>query len=458
MNSNIISQENDLIAALATPLGSSALAVIRTSGPGCVAAVAALTDRPESLARCPGGRIRRAQLRDPQSGRLLDDLMLGIFRAPRSYTGEEAVELFCHGSVPGVQEILALLFRSGFRRAEPGEFTLRAFLAGKVDLTRAEAVQEIVSSRTARGHGLALGRLGGSVEAEVNRFKDRLVGVMAGIALQLDYPEEETGQIPLDREEVARLREGLLQLAASYSAGKLYQEGVTIALAGKTNAGKSSLFNALLKEDRAIVSDIPGTTRDYIESSLDLGGIPLRIFDTAGLRETREILEGEGIRRTGQLLESADLVLYLVDGTRGVTGEETERLARAATGEGPPCVPVWNKADDGACLPAPEGFFPVSARTLQGIEALLEEVRRQVTPEGRYREGSPVIDSLRQRDLLERAAQALFEVERGIQEEMPVDVLSLDVQEAIHALGEITGEVTSADILDAVFQQFCVGK
>ncbi|SIQ52685.1 tRNA modification GTPase trmE [Alkalispirochaeta americana] len=458
MNSNIISQENDLIAALATPLGSSALAVIRTSGPGCIEAVAALTDRPASLARCPGGRLRRAQLRDPETGRVLDDLMVGVFRAPRSYTGEDAVELFCHGSVPGVQEILALLFRSGFRRAEPGEFTLRAFLAGKVDLTRAEAVQEIVSARTARGHGLALGRLGGSVEAEVNRFKDELVQIMAGIALQLDYPEEETGQIPLDRQALRHIREGLLQLAASYSAGKLYQEGVVIALAGRTNAGKSSLFNALLKEDRAIVSDIPGTTRDYIESSLDFGGIPVRIFDTAGLRETGEILEGEGIRRTGQVLEAADLVLYLVDGVRGLAEEEEDRLDRAKASGSPPFIPVWNKADDRACLPPPEGFFPVSARTLQGMEPLLEEVVRRVTPEHRCQEESPVIDSLRQRDLLERAAAALQEVDRGIQEEMPVDAISLDVQEAIHALGEITGEVTSADILDAVFQQFCVGK
>ncbi len=465
----MIHQQNDRIAAPATPLGTAALAVIRTSGEDCVHTLAALTDRPESIRRSPGGRLRRAMLVDPDSGRALDDVMLGVYRSPRSYTGEESVEIYCHGSIPGVQEILALLYRKGFRAAEPGEFTMRAFLAGKIDLTRAEAVQEIVRSRTARGHEMALHRLGGSVEEAINAVKTDLVNVMARVAVQLDYPEEETGEIPLPPDQILAARKALEQLAGSYRTGRLYQEGVRLALAGRTNAGKSSLFNAFLKEDRAIVSATHGTTRDYIESAIDLDGVPVTLYDTAGLRRTLEEIEGEGIRRTTQVLEAADLVLYLVDGTEGLSGEDTDILEslgwvrdRAVDRTEPPVpdrlVPVWNKTDDPRCKHAPAGFLPVSAVSLHGINTLVQTILARVTPETRVAESTPVIDSLRQRDLLNRAVTALEEVERGLTRNVPIDAIALDLQEAIHALGEITGEVSSADILDAVFNGFCVGK
>ncbi len=444
---------NDKIAALATPFGAAALAVIRTSGPDSVAAVARLTDRDTVVSATGGGRLRKVNILDPASGQVLDEVMLAIYREPRSYTGEEMVEIFCHGSPPGIQQILTLLYRQGFRAAEPGEFTQRAFLAGKLDLTRAEAVQEIVRSRTAQGHDLALRRLGGSVSAAIEEAKQRLVRLMAPVALQLDYPEEETGEIPFPVEPVRELREQLSTLAGSYRTGRLYQEGIVLVLAGRTNAGKSSLFNALLKEDRSIVSATPGTTRDYIESSLDLGGVPVRVYDTAGVRVTGEEIEGEGIRRTRQVLEAADLVLYLVDGTVGIDEEDREFLGR-----GTRLLPVWTKSDAPHCLPAPESFLPLSALTLAGLDRLVEEVLTRVTPEQTYPEGSPVIDSLRQKNLLEAASQSLLHVEEGLAAGVPIDAIALDLQEAIHALGEITGEVTSADILEQVFTGFCVGK
>lgn len=452
--------ENDLIAALATPFGASALAVVRTAGERCVDSVADLTDRPEAIRMSPGGRLRRAFLRDPREERVIDDVMLGVYRAPRSYTGDDSVEIYCHGSVAGIREILDLLHRNGFRMAEPGEFTMRAFLAGKVDLTRAEAVGEIVRSRTAHGHDLALRRLGGSVEQVVNGYKRELVGLMARVAVQLDYPEEETGELPIPLDTVQRLRDRLQQLAGSYRTGRLYQEGVRIALAGRTNAGKSSLFNAFLKEDRSIVSETHGTTRDYIESSVDLGGIPVTIFDTAGLRTTAEKIEEEGIKRTGQVLETADLVLYLVDGIEGFGEDERSvlesRIASASADHR--IIMLWNKIDDPRCLPAPEKFRSISATTMEGMDTLIEVILTRVTPADRYTEGIPVIDSLRQKNLVERAAAALGEVEDGVRQGIPVDAISLDLQDAIQALGEITGEVTSADILDAVFSGFCVGK
>jgi tRNA modification GTPase len=456
--------ETDLIAALATPYGVSALAVIRTSGPGSVEAVATLSDHPKSVRESAGGRMKRVLLLDPEGDQVLDEVMVGIFRAPHSYTGEDSVEIFCHGSPPGIRRILSVLYNNGFRPAEPGEFTLRAFMAGKIDLTRAEAVHEIVQAQTATSHEMALTRLGGSIEAAIEESKQDLVQIMAAVTVQLDYPEEDTGEIIIPPETISSARARLQELADTYRTGRLYQEGARVALAGRTNAGKSSLFNAFLKEDRSIVSETHGTTRDYIESHLDLDGIPIHLYDTAGLRTTDESIEGEGIRRTRSVLDGADLVIYVVDSTVGLTEEDTavidanrERL-----------VVAWNKIDQPGSLAPPEASLtgnalpwsalPVSAHTLRGMDALVSHVVRELTPERTYREGSPVIDSLRQKNLLERATAALGEVEAGLAAGYPVDAVSLDLQEAINALGEITGEVTSDDILDAVFGGFCLGK
>lgn len=469
--------EHELIAALATPMGSAALGVIRTAGAGAVEAVAELTDRRDSIRGLPGGRMRRAFIVDPENDEVIDDVVLGVFRGPHSYTGEDAVEIYCHGSVPGIQQILQLLFRSGFRPAEPGEFTQRAFLAGKLDLTRAEAVKEIVNSQTAVGHEMALQRLGGSVESAIDEIKSGLVETMARVAIQLDYPEEETGEIPIDREEVQSVRNRCADLASTYSTGRLYQEGVRVALAGRTNAGKSSLFNALLREYRAIVSDIHGTTRDYISSRIDLQGIPVELYDTAGLRDTAEVIEEEGIRRTKTVVSGTDVIVYLVDGTVGITDEDrvildeigyrfpddTRRVSpdvAAAPQHSGTIVLVWNKSDLATCGAVPkEGeWISVSAATLDGIDSLIDAVVDVVKPLGLRRSGAPVIDSLRQKNLLDRAVDALDEVVTGLDNEMPVDAISVDLQDALQALGEITGEVTSEDILDAVFSGFCVGK
>lgn len=450
--------DTDRIAALATPFGTAALAVIRTSGPGSIEAVAAMSDRRERISSAPGGRLRRAFLVDPESDEVLDEVVLAIYRAPASYTGEDAVEISCHGSPSGIQRILAALIDNGFRPADPGEFTMRAFLTGKLDLTRAEAVNEVVGAQTAAAHELALRRLSGSVEVAINTLKRDLIPLMATVAVQIDYPEDETGEIPIQRETVERVRQGLRELADSYRTGRLYQEGIRIALAGRTNAGKSSLFNALLKDERAIVSEIHGTTRDYIESRIDLQGIPASIFDTAGLRETDEEIEGEGIRRTRAVIETADVVLYLIDGTHGFGDEDRRLLAEIGEQTGGTVLTVWNKIDREGCDAAPFDSVAVSATTMEGIAILAERILTTVQREEPLQAGSPVIDSLRQRNLLERAAAALDYVMDGLDRGMPVDAIGLDLQEALNALGEITGEVTSADILDAVFGSFCVGK
>lgn len=450
------SVRTDPIAALATPFGRSALAVIRTSGPEVI----------ESFARIfsGGNRIRVAQGHTLHHGTLfdgeeaVDEVVLALFRAPRSYTGEECVEIYCHGSRPGIQRILDLLYTHGFRAAEPGEFTLRAFMNGKLDLTRAEAVREIADAQTSAAQELALGRLGGSIEGRINELKEALVKLLAALSIQLDYPEEETGEIPTDSKELERIAVSLRDLAATYRTGRIYQEGVRVALGGRTNAGKSSLFNALLREDRAIVSEIHGTTRDYIEASLDVEGVPVLLFDTAGLREVKEQVEGEGIRRSRTILKQADMVLYLVDAAEGLSAEDRSFLEEEAADAGDRVIPVWNKSDLPGTPPPPEGFFAVSALRAEGVSSLLGEIRRRALPEERVRGGEPVIDSLRQKNLLDRAADAVEQIIQGVEADMPADVLSLDLQEAVNALGEITGEVTTADLLDTMFEGFCVGK
>lgn len=448
--------QTDPIAALATPFGRSALAVIRTSGPEVIEQFAAIFSGGERLRNAAGHTLHHGTLL--RGAEPVDEVVLALFRAPKSYTGEESVEIYCHGSRPGIQRVLDLLYKHGFRPAEPGEFTLRAFMNGKLDLTRAEAVREIADAQTAAAQELALGRLGGSIERRINELKEGLVKLLAALSIQLDYPEEESGEIPTDREELLRIASRLRDLAATYRTGRIYQEGVRVALGGRTNAGKSSLFNAILREDRAIVSDIHGTTRDYIEASLDLEGVPVLLFDTAGLREVKEEIEGEGIRRSRTILEQADMVLYLVDASEGVAEEDQTFLEEEGGGVEERVIPVWNKSDLPTTREVPEGFVAVSALRAEGVSELLGEIRRRALPGERVRGGEPVIDSLRQKNLLERAAEAVGQVAQGVEAQMPADILSLDLQEAVNALGEITGEVTTADLLDTMFEGFCVGK
>jgi tRNA modification GTPase len=459
---------DDPIAALATPLGESALAIIRVSGSGSIERLAAGFSRPETLRDSPGNRILYGWLR--REGENIDEVTLGVFRAPKSYTGEDAVEIYCHGSRPGISRILSLLFALGFRQAEPGEFTLRAFLNGKMDLTSAEAVHELVKSRSGKAQSLALHRLSGGVFREIDRVKSLLTDIMAAVSVQLDYPDDElpdegddSGFIAglIDPGLIASARDGLRRLSGTYRSGRLYQEGARVALAGRTNAGKSSLFNAFLREDRSIVSDVHGTTRDYIEAPVDLQGIPVRMFDTAGLRDVDEIIEAEGIRRSGEIIENSSVILYLVDGSEsGAADNSFDKSQLGRIDElALPCVRLWTKADLPGAGEVPAGFFPVSAVSGEGLDAVQDEMIRLLTLGlDRIDEADVVIDSLRQKHLIDDAVDSLETVIASLDDRLPLDIIALDLQNCLRDLGEITGEVSSEDILDRVFSGFCVGK
>jgi len=473
---------DDLIAALATPWASSALAVVRTGGEKCIQAMAQLFSHPDRLLEAANGSLIFGYLRD-RAGKDIDQVMLGVFREGHGYTGQESVEIYCHGSLPGIQRILDLLRSEGFRDASPGEFSLRGFLNGRMDLTRAEAVQEIVSAKTRRAQSLALNRLSGAVWHRIDSLKKRLKQILALIEVQLDYPEDELEELPdLPHDEIGDISRDIEELLSTYRAGRLYQEGVVVALAGPTNAGKSALFNLFLKEDRAIVSGIHGTTRDYIESWITIAGVPVRLFDTAGLRDAEHPVEAEGIKRSTVIIENAALVLYIVDGTEGLGLRDKEIFN--AHEKDPKYLFVWNKIDltgssaqsaastrpglqepaspvkpiqVPAFSPVPEGWLPLSAETGEGFSTLEGEVGRRILG-STSGEGDVMIDSRRQQGLLSQALAALQQAETSLQEETALDFIAADLKEALDALGEITGEVTSADILDQIFGDFCVGK
>ncbi len=446
----------DIIYALATAWGTAPIAVIRISGQGCVEALKPLFSRPEALGASASHTVLHGDLIDPKYKNPIDEVLVTVFRDGRGYTGEESVEISCHGSIPGIESIFAQLKDVGMRPASPGEFTFRAFMHGRMDLTRAEAVMEIVSSQSRLSHSLALGRLEGNLFSLIEEIKQQVLQVVSMVELQLDYAEDEIADdvaFPFEALEEAKRR--IDALLSTYEMGKLYGEGARVVLAGATNAGKSTLFNLLLREERSIVSEVHGTTRDFIESKTVLDGIPVRLYDTAGLRESSDAIEMEGIRRTRKLLSEADLILLMLDGTEH---DDTSVSQYRHLLEDPRCILVWNKTDLTTKPPA-KGSYPLSAKRGEGFATLRDEMVRRLTKETDRPDGQAlVIESSRQRDELKHASDALVRAVALAREELPMDIVAVELAEALHALGSLTGEVASDDILERIFSRFCVGK
>jgi tRNA modification GTPase len=446
---------HDPIVALATPWGESAIAIIRTSGENCIKMIAGVFKGTGKLSSKRGHTVNYGTLYNPREGEPVDEVLAAVFRAPCSYTGEDAVEIFCHGSPAVVQKTLRLLYEQGFRQANAGEFTLRAFLNGKIDLTKAEAVNEIIRAKSDKARKLALHRLAGGIEKVINSFKARLAEMLSGVEVMIDYPDEQYEHREFPLGELKKIVTEVETLLATYKAGRIYQEGVSIALAGRTNSGKSTLFNLLLKEDRSIVSDFHGTTRDFIEGTIAVQGIPVRLYDTAGFRPTDHPLEAEGIRRTDKIIKSADIILYLIDGSLGVNGEDEKFIGHyKASGR---LIVVWNKRDLGV-KKIPAAYIPLSSLTGHGLREVEQAVVSLLLGGGSLQTEGPVIDSLRQKTALEQALAALQSVHMGYKNKVSFDLLAVDLKEALDALGRITGQVTSEQILQTMFSNFCVGK
>lgn len=457
----IQSGKDDPIVALATPPGRSAIALIRGSGAGCLDLLTSRFSRPGALSEAPGHSVALGHIHDGDPSAALDHVTVTVYRGPKSYTGEDSFEIGCHGNPGGAQRILEALIRAGFRTADPGEFTLRAFLAGKMDLTQAEAVHELVTARTDKGRSLALERLDGGVRRRIDAIKNELAGLMVQVNVQLDYGEDEVEELPIEGSRLDTALTDIHELLAGYRGGRLYQEGATVVLAGPPNVGKSSLFNALLQEERALTDPTPGTTRDYLEVALDIRGMPIRLFDTAGLRESREGIESRGIAHANRLVRSADLVVRVLDATEVDLAEPSVTKSP----EGPAEIVVYNKADLlssedsealAVALATVEGALLLSAATHEGIGALEDALSSALL--GVDQTGGTVIDSPRQKALLEEAAEALEEAQRGLKAGITIDLVAEDLHGALTALGQITGEMTSSDLLERMFSSFCLGK
>ena len=466
------------IAAFATTPGWSALTLVRCSGKGALELAAKVFSAPGKLLGAAGNTVIHGWIVSPAAvgpGERVDDVLLSVFRAPKSYTGEDSIDISCHGGSAAGRGVMAALRAAGFRDALPGEFTFRAFMNGKLDLTRGEAVIELVSARTDRGRRNAAGRLSGVLENEINAIKQLLVEALSAAEVFLDYSEDEIGADPQEaagrlpgRQLVQDTLARLQGLAASWQRERIYQEGILAVIAGRPNAGKSSLFNLLLKEERSIVTELPGTTRDWIEAWISVDGIPVRLADTAGLRESPDPIEKIGVERSRDLLESAGLVLYLVDGETGLTAEDRAFISgmKQAAPQRPGLV-LWNKADI-ALPPAQaeaEGFLRVSAKTGAGIAELLSAITGAITeraggegPSVSAGADSAAVGTYRQKNLIDTAAASLEEALRLDDSEAPLDLIAPLLRDAVNSLGEITGEVSTADILEEMFSKFCVGK
>ena len=479
------------ISSIATALAPAALGIVRVSGKGCIELVSKVFSRPKALLEAAGNTLVYGWIQECHaelvSASKIDEVMLAVYRAPKSFTGEDMVEIFCHGGPAVVMAVQNLMLKSGFRQANRGEYTFRAFINGKTDLTRAEAVKEIIDSHTDVSRSHAAGRLAGALFSEIDSIKKLIIDTLAAIEVEIEYPEdEETIADSFDRSDIELAATRLQALADSWRGEKLYQDGARVVLAGRTNAGKSSLFNAILKEERAIVSDIEGTTRDWLESWASINGIPVRLFDTAGLRQTSDVIEAQGVEISRSLVHDADVVLYLVDGTSGMNEEDRDFIENCkeplvvvytksdkgggVTGAEPPLEGVAEATGGGAEEAGARGILPppvckISSKTGEGMADLFAQIYGLLTANlgsggagGSTERTQAGLGSARQKEAVSAALESVRHALISADDNYTLDAVVQDLEDALDALGEVTGDVTPDDVLGSIFANFCVGK
>ena len=448
--------DHDTIVAPATAAGG-AIAVVRVSGRNAFALCDRIFRGRRPLAEADGYTVHYGTVVD--GDRVIDDVLATVFRAPHSYTGEDSVELSCHGSSYIVSEILRLLIAAGGRMAQPGEFTIRAYLAGKLDLSQAEAVADTIAASSRAAHALASTQMRGGYSDELERLRDKLLNLTSLLELELDFSEEEVefADRRALRETMQCIGAEIDRLRSSFSLGNAIKEGVAVAIAGAPNVGKSTLLNRLLNEERAMVSEIAGTTRDVIEERANIGGILCRFLDTAGIRSTDDRLERMGIERTMESIRRAQIVIHMIDApTLSGTLPEPDFTLRPDQ----KILTVANKIDKAsASLNLPENIIAISAKQGTGIDHLCDALRRTVDTEALYH-GDPVVSNSRHYEALTTAREALDRALDGLGNDLPADLLSEDIRQVIHHLGSITarGSIAPDEVLQNIFSKFCIGK
>ena len=481
---------SDTIVALATPSGVGAIGVIRLSGPEAIAIADAVFPS-KKLAEQPTHTLHYGTIRN-DAGRVLDEVVVSLFVGPKSYTGEDVVEISCHGSNYILQEVIQLLIEKGARMAEPGEFTLRAFLNGRMDLSQAEAVADLIASSSASSHKLAMQQMRGGFSSEIQALRQKLIDFASLIELELDFGEEDVEFANRDdlRELVHKLRGLLQQLMDSFRLGNAIKNGVNTVIAGRPNAGKSTLLNALLNEERAIVSDIAGTTRDVIEEVLNIKGVQFRVIDTAGIREAEDTIEAMGVERTLEKVRQSSVLIYLFD-VVAMQPEEVHADLQRLYQPGLHILVVANKMDmnpytkrehflefgsrnsefgngksefgseeNTSEFPIPIAQFewvPVSAINKMNIPHLKEKLYEAVISD-KVSLDETIVTNARHFQALQRADQSLADVLKGMDQSVTSDFIAMDIRQALHHLGEITGEISTDDLLGNIFANFCIGK
>jgi tRNA modification GTPase len=446
----------DTIAALATPAGVGAISVIRVSGPESVAAVDKLFSFSSKLSDSPTHTIHYGKITSA-AGEVVDDVLVSLFRSPNSYTGEDSVEISTHGSPFITQKVMALLLDQGIRLAEPGEFTRRAFMNGKIDLAQAEAVVDIINSSTEASLRGARNQLDGILSAKIDSLREMLINISSFLELELDFAEEELEFVNLDeaKKKIKEVINEIEKLLETYTFGKVLRDGVNVAIVGKPNVGKSSLLNYILKEGRAIVSDIPGTTRDVIREEVSIDGVLFKLFDTAGIRTTEDSVEIEGVIRSKEAVKNADLVIFINDSTDGFSEDVYKEILELKEQER--VITVLNKIDLGDKQER-EYDVKISAKTGKGIDSLFSELKNKSIGSFNYSEKSAVVSNLRHKKALENSVESMRKGIESIEAKMSQEFVALDLRNAEDALGEIIGKVTTDDILNNIFKNFCIGK
>ncbi len=456
----------DTIAAIATPIGQAGIGIIRLSGP-LSERIARSVFRP---AKSPGPlqshRLYLGNVVDPVSGRVVDEVLLSFMRAPSTYTREDVVEINSHSGYLLLQKILEIVVHEGARLAQPGEFTFRSFVNGRVDLTQAEAIVDLINSKSDRGLLLASQQIKGAFRERIDRLRRAVLDLLARVEMAIDFPDEEEGIFDWDKSG-AFMTEALIEpiekLIANHDQRKMWLEGIATVIVGRVNAGKSSLLNRLLNEERAIVTPIPGTTRDIIESMIHVKGLPLRIMDTAGFRKVRGKLERLGMELTEKKMEESDLILLVIDQSRAVSPDDFDLLAKIT---GKRALVVVNKID----LPLKadleslgtrlNGFkvVKVSALTGEGMEDLQQAIWKLIVAGGAVDAASDIVPNLRHTMALSAASEFFKKALHNIKSDLPLEIIAADLTSGLDALGEITGEQSSEELLDTIFSRFCIGK
>lgn len=453
----MIYSNDDAIAAIATPLGEGALSIIRVSGKDSIKKADNIFRGNSSLLRVKSHTIHYGNIVS-DDGRKVDDALVSVFISPNSYTGEDSVEISSHGNPLVAEKIIQELLKQNIRLAEPGEFTKRAFLNGKIDLAQAEAVADVISSRTEASLRGARNQLDGLLSSKVESLRNELINISSKVELELDFAEEELEFISKKEiaENLRNIKEEISGLLKTYSFGRVIKDGINAAIVGKPNVGKSSLMNYILKESRAIVSEIPGTTRDVIREDVSIDGILFKLFDTAGIRLTEDSVEKEGVFRSRETVKNADVILFLDDNETVFSADLYNELLSLNSEER--IIKIINKADLLKKEEKNSRSIYISAKTGEGIEKLFAEMKGKSLGSENYTEKSAIVNNRRHFQALEKAEKHLEEGILSAQSGMSGEFLAVDIRNSAEALGEIIGEVTSDDILNNIFSSFCIGK